>query len=508
MSGWHIREEWEVRSERCSFGRGATWGLKEGFVVGVSLVLGGLLLQLWAGPVEWGALAWPVNGAVLVGLLAVIAALYACGAKGAVFGCDGIAAYRTGGAVSSLACAAVLTLAMGLTRQEEGGAWLNDMTSFWPFVLTYAYAVVVLGLATVGRVRRILGCDGIAAYRTGGAVLGWRNAAFVLSHAGLFVALTAAALGHADMQRVKMTTATGVREWRAVDGHGGVKEMPLTIELQRFIMETYDDGSPRRIASEIMVETKGGRTARAVVDVNRPYEVDGWRIYQYGYDTQKGAESRVSVLELVSDPWLPLVYTGFYMMLAGAVCLFFGGRQAKKWKYGWVLSFAALLSLVFISEYVFEPLFLSRKLMPALQSPWFAPHVVVYMFAYAVLGVATLMAAYLLFAKRRGATKDMLATVDGLVGLGLSSLTVGMLFGAFWAKEAWGHYWSWDPKETWAAVTWLAYLVYVHYRLVPRHRERLALWVLIVSFALLQMCWWGVNYLPSARAASVHTYNV
>jgi cytochrome c biogenesis protein ResB len=94
-------------------------------------------------------------------------------------------------------------------------------------------------------------------------------------------------------------------------------------------METYDDGKPKRFASEIRVQTKAGKTVEAVVDVNKPFEVDGWKIYQYGYDTQMGAESRVSILELVSDPWLPLVYTGIYMMLAGAVCMFFGGNKKK-----------------------------------------------------------------------------------------------------------------------------------------------------------------------------------
>ncbi|MBQ2589476.1 MAG: cytochrome c biogenesis protein CcsA, partial [Prevotella sp.] len=97
---------------------------------------------------------------------------------------------------------------------------------------------------------------------------------------------------------------------------------------------------------------------------------------------------------------------------------------------------------------------------------------------------------------------------DNLVYVGLAFLTIGMLFGALWAKEAWGHYWSWDPKETWAAITWLSYLVYVHYRNLPHHRERLALWMLIVSFVLLQMCWWGINYLPSAQGSSVHTYSM
>ena len=71
---------------------------------------------------------------------------------------------------------------------------------------------------------------------------------------------------------------------------------------------------------------------------------------------------------------------------------------------------------------------------------------------------------------------------------------------------AWGHYWSWDPKETWAAITWFAYLIYVHYRQIPTHKPKLALWVLLVSFLLLQMCWWGINYLPSAQSSSVHVY--
>ena len=106
--------------------------------------------------------------------------------------------------------------------------------------------------------------------------------------------------------------------------------MPLTIELKRFIMDTYDDGSPKRFASEIQIRTKSGKDIQTTVDVNKPAEVDGWKIYQYGYDTQMGAKSQISILELVSDPWLPLVYTGIYMMLAGALCMFvLGGRRKR-----------------------------------------------------------------------------------------------------------------------------------------------------------------------------------
>jgi cytochrome c biogenesis protein ResB len=95
-------------------------------------------------------------------------------------------------------------------------------------------------------------------------------------------------------------------------------------------METYDDGMPRRFASDIQVVTKTGGHIQATVEVNKPVEVDGWKIYQYGYDTQMGAMSQYSILELVSDPWLPLVYTGIYMMLAGAVCMFLKGKKVKK----------------------------------------------------------------------------------------------------------------------------------------------------------------------------------
>ena len=92
-------------------------------------------------------------------------------------------------------------------------------------------------------------------------------------------------------------------------------------------METYDDGSPKRFASEIQILTKTKKNIEAIVDVNKPYEVDGWKIYQFGYDTQMGANSQISILELVSDPWLPLVYAGIYMMLAGAGCMFVFGRR-------------------------------------------------------------------------------------------------------------------------------------------------------------------------------------
>ena len=189
------------------------------------------------------------------------------------------------------------------------------------------------------------------------------------------------------------------------------------------------------------------------------------------------------------------LWYSFFLPLAGVIVY-------SRWKYKWILSFSTVLALVFICVNLFKPEIHSKTLMPALQSPWFAPHVIVYMFAYAVFGVATLMALFMLFSSKLEENQKL----DDLVYVGLAFMTIGMLFGALWAKEAWGHYWSWDPKETWAAITWFAYLIYIHYRQLPVHKPKLALWMLVISFVLLQMCWWGINYLPSAQGSSVHTY--
>lgn len=178
-----------------------------------------------------------------------------------------------------------------------------------------------------------------------------------------------------------------------------------------------------------------------------------------------------------------------------------------RWKYRWILSFSTVLSTVFILLNVFKPEIHVQTLTPALQSPWFIPHVTVYMFSYSLLGCAFLIAVVQIWrsAKSISLHGDMLAAADTLVYIGTAFLTFGMLSGAIWAKQAWGHFWSWDAKETWAAVTWLVYILYIHMRLYRKGGERLWCILLIFAFACLQMCWWGIKFLPSAQD-SIHVY--
>ena len=290
------------------------YGMKEGFLIGGGLILAGLMLELSVGQVDWDAFSWPVNGIVLAGFLGIIAIIFLL--KRRVYGLQFMSTYKA--AIPALVYAVVLTIIMGLTRQTTDGRWLNNMLSFWPFVLIYVYMAVILGLVVLKQLQVWAAARfSLSAFRFS-----------LLSHLGLFLAMTTATLGNADMQRLKMIAVKGEPEWRALTSQHQIVEMPIAIELKEFIMETYDDGSPKRFASEIQILTKTGKNIETTVDVNKPVEVDGWKIYQYGYDTQMGAMSQISILELVSDPWLPLVYTGIYMMLAGAVCMFIlGGRK-------------------------------------------------------------------------------------------------------------------------------------------------------------------------------------
>ncbi len=288
------------------------WRMQEGFVIGGGLICAGLMLELTVGQVVWDAFSWPANLIVLVGFLLLAALLFFLQPKS--YFCRFLASYHA--AVPTLVYVVALTIVMGLTRQQVNGTWLNDMLSFWPFVLIYTYMALILALVILNRLSRLL---------RGKKKWVWRHdVPFFLNHCGLLIALVTATLGNADMQRLKMIT--------------------VALQLKKFILEEYPaemepqrsadsmmmvQRTPKRFASDIQILTKSGKNISATVDVNQPVSIDGWKIYQYGYDTQMGAKSNMSILELVSDPWLPFVYTGIWMMIAGAISMFLFGVRRK-----------------------------------------------------------------------------------------------------------------------------------------------------------------------------------
>ncbi len=137
----------------------------------------------------------------------------------------------------------------------------------------------------------------------------------------------------------------------------------------------------------------------------------------------------------------------------------------------------------------------TQHLPPALQSPLFVPHVLVYVLAYVILTKAALIALVLLIRGDRSPAEGSLrreAAVHRTILLGFPLLTGGLVLGAVWGKLAWGDYWNWDPKELWSLATWLVYVGYLHFRSMhaaryPRVNAAIA--VLGAAFIVITLLW-------------------
>lgn len=164
--------------------------------------------------------------------------------------------------------------------------------------------------------------------------------------------------------------------------------------------------------------------------------------------------------------------------------------------HGWM----SAMSVIALIGALSMPLQATWRQAPALQSAWFAPHVTSYVISYGWLTVAALM-ALTSYARPARAETEMRAAEE-LVVLAFPLLTFGLGSGALWADEAWGAYWSWDIKETWALLTWCLYLIWFHLR---RHTSLLSRRpLLILAWVAVLITFLVVNLLP--KITSLHSY--
>ena len=146
-----------------------------------------------------------------------------------------------------------------------------------------------------------------------------------------------------------------------------------------------------------------------------------------------------------------------------------------------------------------------RNLMPALRSSWLGIHVSTVIIAYGAFGVSFVLSIIFLLRDRMKENgfwdqhipkKEKLDTISyRCVSLGMMFLTVTIGIGGIWAENAWGSYWSWDPKETWALVTWIIYLVYLHLRIRRGWNGRTAAIFGVFGFLCVLFTYIGVNTL-------------
>jgi ABC-type transport system involved in cytochrome c biogenesis permease subunit len=141
--------------------------------------------------------------------------------------------------------------------------------------------------------------------------------------------------------------------------------------------------------------------------------------------------------------------------------------------------------------------------IPALKSYWLLLHVSFSFIGEAFFAVAFVSSLAYLFSRAEEKKKKLDRLTYLTIGIGYPVFTVGaLIFGAIWAQTAWGTYWSWDPKETWALVTWIVYTLYLHTRLVKRWRGTVTAAISVAGFVFTLFTFFGVNFLLSG----LHSY--
>nr|ARW60564.1 cytochrome c biogenesis protein ccs1 [Polysiphonia sp.] len=203
----------------------------------------------------------------------------------------------------------------------------------------------------------------------------------------------------------------------------------------------------------------------------------------------------------------------------------------------------ALFIVSFTSISLPNELKLATPLVPALKSNWLIMHVTVMIISYATLIIGSLLSILFLIIsnkqivniegnsnnslkkilfkyelhninmivksrnKENSANRiNLMQSLDNLsyriIGFGFPLLTIGIISGAVWANDAWGTYWSWDPKETWALITWITFAIYLHSRLNNQSEGKKPAIVAAVGFIIIWICYLGVNFLGKG----LHSY--
>ena len=197
-----------------------------------------------------------------------------------------------------------------------------------------------------------------------------------------------------------------------------------------------------------------------------------------------------------------------FSLMTGLLYLYYEGRYATR-RMGALVLLVISAAVAFLLWYTF-----SREaqeiqpLIPALQSYWMKVHVPANFIGYgafalaAMVGVADLMVRKGMLAGRLPPAEVLDDVMYKAIAIGFAFFTIATILGALWAAEAWGTYWQWDPKETWAFIVWLNYATWLHIRLTKGLRGPLLAWWAVVGLVVTAFAFVGVNMFLSG----LHSY--
>lgn len=400
-----------------------SWGYKQSIVIGITLLLLGLAMQVLVGNQFKINLQWPFNF-IVFSIHIVVCIFFFLFFKTTAF-VRWIT--RVPASIVSIVMVLFLTMLIGTipqTVENNNNAiiellGLNKITQTWYFLLVVFFFSTCLVMVSIKRVS-----------------LGFiSNLGFIANHLGLYIALNAGIFGSGDLIRYTMELKEGKISWVANDANNKAVVMPIAIVLEDFVMDEFppklaiinqkgdlltkkgknlflvnkglkaelennyqvevisyipeavkfdssyrsvnEEGAtpavyvkvsndkmnfksegwlasgtflydqqyikldkhqylivtkpePKKFSSKIKIFTVDKKEYQTVLEVNKPFEVMGWKLYQLSYDERFGKYSTTSTIELVKDPWLPVVYLGVFMMISGAVYLFFIGNIKSK----------------------------------------------------------------------------------------------------------------------------------------------------------------------------------
>ena len=386
-------------------------------------------------------------------------------------------------------------------------------------IVIVVYIVVVAVLAAATRVERYQGSGYVADHVFGTwwfsalwalltAVAAFyfikkkvRRPSVVVLHLSFVVILAGALLTHLTAIRGFVPLRKGMPTNEFLTHDMFLHQLPFTICLQKFDIRYYEGTEiPSDYVSYVTIDGQP-----YTISMNHIVSQKSVRLYQSDYDV----DLQGSILAMNSDPWgIPITYCGYALLFVSLLWILIDDKGKfrhqiallRERRFPLVILTGCLLSCFILLVYYFLGKYsAANHPLPVLNSRLLPIHVSTIMMAYTLLLLIFInsLAGIILYRQRQVLCHlSQFLLIPALTLLGL-----GIFIGAIWANVSWGNYWSWDPKETWALITFMIYAAPAHRSFSTLSPLKYHLYMTLAFFTIL-MTYFGVNYF----LGGIHSY--